>query len=612
MKNISLVEELQKEFTSEIQKIDSEFNIKNAIEMYFKVLDYDLQNERIDDLRGLRNVKYNALQKIILEKNFSNEGIALIGSFNQNFESFVKKIYYTLEDFGQIEEKDRLDSSKRYSISPYLNKLKKSIPLYEDAEGNPTTNINDAKLDAYKKPIFLIIQHSRAYKELFPKNFSFDEFENPEDLAINYKYDGTFLIHFIRAYILRNKLSHSSPDFSLMQNLNNLNSTFIAELWLIDFLMVKLKSGLLQYHGKNQDFKEYIIELGQILKPRTRKFVPLLLQPFGEGINDTQQSNIEDIIKKDVIRFRILGEGGSGKTTTLEFIANKFCEEWLIDSNTKIPVIIYLANLREQDSIKQTIAKKMSIEANALEELIKSNSIILLLDGINEIIKSSEIKRERLNEISNLLNINENLDIIITDRFEFDTFQNNPFSIETFSIQKLNENQIEQFVKNYCIQDQKSTNKILEVINSKPRIRELLLKPLLLSRAIEIIKIENDLPEKEGMIIERFIDLMLKREKNEKMDPLLNVGEFKLLMGYVADQINTKFQSNSPISEFSFRKIINSGAEFLGLEKHNAGFTLRIGYELEIITKIDDYLQFYHQSYYDFFSAYFFMNYHNV
>ena len=290
----------------------------------------------------------------------------------------------------------------------------------------------------------------------------------------------------------------------------------------------------------------------------------------------------------------------------MEYLVCRYCEEWLKDNSKKIPVLIYLANVKENESIKESISIKLSTDLSTVDELIESNSIIIFLDGVNEIVKSNEEKKIKLKEIASIINNNEQLDIVITDRYELDTTQNDPFNISTYSIQKLNENQIERFVINYSLNSGHSPEKILKVIQSKPNLKELLLKPLLLSRAIEIIKIENTLPEKESLIIERFIDLMLEREKNEKMDPMLKISEFKLLMGYAANYIFLEFKSNSSINESKFKKILIQGSKDLGFESFNAGYSLRMGFELEILSRKDDLLQFYHQSFFEFFVSYYF------
>jgi hypothetical protein len=216
------------------------------------------------------------------------------------------------------------------------------------------------------------------------------------------------------------------------------------------------------------------------------------------------------------------------------------------------------------------------------------------------VFSNSHSKKLKLQEIDSFVENYPNLSFIITDRYEFDEYQNNMFNIPTFLIQKLNSNQIKEFVEKYCNSLEQSTH-VLKILSSKTNIQELLLRPLVLTRAIEIIKVDNDLPEKEGQIIEKFIDGLLRREKDEKKDPLLNVRDFKLLLAYVANEIWEQHKSNVPLNEYAFNKLLLKASNYFGLETFNAGYISRIGYELEILSKNEDKIQFFHQSYIEFF-----------
>jgi predicted NACHT family NTPase len=306
-------------------------------------------------------------------------------------------------------------------------------------------------------------------------------------------------------------------------------------------------------------------------------------------------------------RIRILGQGGTGKTTTLEFLFNQDALNYKKHpSSSKLPVIISLSSLAIDETIIERIAKKISSEVNDAEGLLRTNRMNIYLDGVNEILDSRESKRMKLQEIGSFIDDFPDLSIVISDRFEYDSYQSNMFNVPSYLIQKLSSNQIQEFVEKYCDEDDSLSDRVMRTLKSKEGIEELLLRPLVLTRAIEIIKIDNDLPKQEGQIIEKFLDILLKREKDEKKDPLLNVNNFKLLLSYVADFVwKEKNKSNIPIHEFTFRKLLLKAASELGMEKSNAGYILRIGYELEILSKNDEYIQFYHQSYLEFFVTYF-------
>lgn len=598
-----LKKEIKRTVQSQILTIDRSFDLENAIEIYFKVINYKLLIRTTDDLDGLKSEKINVLQKVLVDKNISEESISLMGLFNQRFEAFVKKINYVLIELGEINVEITNNPTSPKAFMAIMSSINKANPFYIDEEGNKTIKKSEAKKDKINNPVFYLEDGIQKYKKLYTSSFNVNEYTDPNDPNLNAKYNNTFYYHFLRAYLLRNKQSHSSPGIDMISSFNNLLSTLISELWIIDFLKDKLKSGLLQIHGEKMDFTEYIENEIARLKDQNLKFVPLSVRPYtSNSVKDLPP--IADLSTVEHLRIRILGEGGSGKTTTLEHLVYQRCLNWKDKSSDKIPVLLFLSNMTDEESIKIAIAKKIYIEINLVDELIEQNKIILLLDGINEMVKDS-VKKVRSKEIVNLIDENKDLEIILTDRYSFDSYQDDPFKIPTYGIEKLNENQVGKFVEKYCLQSGHSPDNILAVLRSKPNIKNLWTRPLLLSRAIEIIKIEHDLPEKEVEIIGKFIDLMLKREKDEKMDPLLNIRSFKLLLGFIANKIYNENQSNHPTSEFKFIKLINEGARELGMEKYNAQYTIRIGFELEILSRKDELLQFYHQVYFEYFVNHF-------
>lgn len=595
---------IKKTLENTISTIDPAFNLDDAIDTYIKVLDYEMTIPRIDELDGLMNSKIPILTRALVNRDYSEESSALIGVFNQRFESFIKKLYFTLEEFGEISNENRVDLSKPNAISPFLTSLNKSNPYYLDIDNNPTIKRKEAKIDKFQNPVLKLSNGQNQYLRLYSTSISFTQYIDPYSYDLSAEYLGKFEYHFLRSYILRNKECHSSPLVNIVDLMNNLQSTLITELWFVHFFKEKLNFGILQSHGEKMDFDQYIDKESSRLKDQFEKFVPLSLRLYSNQ-NNNEPTTIEDLINTQNFRLRILGEGGSGKTTTLESIVYKKCIEWKENKTEKIPVLLFLANLKKDESIIDSIANKISVQKEIVQELIKGNKIILLLDGINEIVKDRESKKERLKEIAVIIEENKLLEIIVTDRYEFDSYQNDPFKIPSYGLEKLNDIQIKGFVEKYCLNTEHSPDRVYEILISKPNIKLLLTRPLLLSRCIEIIKFDNELPEKEGRIIEKFIDLMLKREKDEKMDPLLNITNFKLLLSFVANSIFVENKTNTPINEFKCLKLINEGAEKLGLEKFNAGYTLRIGFELEILSKKDELIQFYHQTYFEYFVKHF-------
>ena len=597
-----LKKEITRDIGSIINTIDPAFDIETCLSIYSKVLNFRITLQIKNDLDGLEKT----IEETLYQNSIEGVGNEIsIGTFCKNFEPFVKKVYYILEENNFITTSHRLDHSKLQALGPFLEKLNKVRPIYLDEKNN---EVYDTELASYKnnEPQYKINTQtgSRMYKKLYPSDISFDDYSDINDIRIDSKHQNAFLPYLIKAVILKNEQSHQAPQRSRVDNLINLNSTLIAELWIINFFKKELSAAIKKDGYRRKDFDGYINAEISRLKRQTSKFVSLNLKQLSNQLDNGDSGFIEDLLPLNANRMRILGNGGSGKTTTLEFLVYKDSLKWIENpTSSKIPVVITLANLSSAETVLDSIAKKLNVGIEDVEELLETNELNIYLDGLNEIVENRESKKQKLQEIASLIEDYPQLAIIITDRFEFDRYQNGMFNISTYTIQKLDRTQINEFVEKYCDYSSELSEKVLDVIKSKSNINELLLRPLILTRAIEIIKVENDLPEKEGEIIEKFIDILLRREKDEKKDPLLNINTFKLLLSYSASEMYNRYKTNASIHEFTFNKLLVDGAEKFGLEKFNAGFVSRISYELEILLKADDSFQFYHQSYFEFFCA---------
>lgn len=595
---------ISKEIGSTINTIDPAFDVNICLDLYLKILNHNISFNTKDDLDGLGKNKEKTLKENFMDNHVNSTSI---GNFCKNFEPFVKKVYYILVENNFIKSEYLLDSTKLLTLVPFLSVFNKVRPIYIDKSGADVYDIELALLEK-NIPKIKIDPGSKSprFKRLYPSTLLFNDYLDVDNRELNHEYQNNFLLHLIKSVILKNEQSHQVPDRSKLKNIENLNSTLLTELWIIDFFKKELTSCFRNKISRGHDFSEYFSFEIKRLEKQSSKFVSLSLKELSAETSNGRSGFIEDLLVEDLQRIRVLGQGGSGKTTTLEYLLFQDIKNCIKNPKTsKVPVLISLAGISNGETIMESISKKINIDIDYLEELLETNMLKIYLDGINEIVNSREEKKIIVNEIATILDEYPKLSVIITDRFEFDSYQNNMFQIPTFLIQKLDQNQIKEFVEKYCFNVKEVSSNVLKILKSKKNIQELLSRPLLLTRAIEIIKIDNYLPEKEGQIIEKFIDMLLKREKDEKKDPLLNIDNFKLLLSYAAQYIWHKSQSNTPLHAFKFNKLLVEGADKFGLERFNAGYITRIGYELEILSKNGDLIQFYHQSYLEFFCKHF-------
>ena len=603
--NLELIKKsILKEIESIIHDVNSAIDVNETLSIYFNLIQSSIAIPNADNLGGLEFEIKNSLEEIFVN---GNTDAILIGNFCKNFEQFVKQIYYVLDSNGFIESDKRLDLTKQLTLLPFLSKLNCVRPYYLDRENQDVLEKEDALIeDGYPKFKYDANSNRKIYQRIYPSSISFDDYSLEDISKIDAKFGNKFLKFLVKAVLLKNEQSHQSPGRNRLENLSNCYNTLITELLLVNFFKRELDQSVKNESFANRDFGVYVASEIKRIEKQNSRYVSLNLRKFNTQIVDPVIGFIEDLLPLNNNRIRILGYGGSGKTTTLEYLLFKDSVTWIKNRGvSKVPVLISLANLSSHESIVLAISRKLNVEVDYVNELLQTNFIKIYLDGINEISDNRDSKMRKLQEISTLIDDYPEVSIILTDRYEFDSYQNNMFNIETFTIEKLNKDQFDSFIQNYCIEDNNQYDLVSRVLKTKTNIDELLSKPLILARAIEIIKVESSLPDKEGEIIEKFIEILLRREKDEKRDPLLHINNFKLLFAFVANEIYMASKSNIGVTEFTFGRYINDAAVFYGLEKFNSGYTIRIGYELEILQKSDNLISFFHQSYFEYFCSYF-------
>ncbi len=596
-----ITEKILKEIRGDVHDIDPSFDITETLNLYFELLDYEHSNQANDEIIKwhLENSKYDDKN---LENNRREDISALkddttkfLTNFFDNqiqdsdvlgycstFEFFLKKLYYVLEENDEIAPNISVNPLKKHPMGPFLSSINR---LFK----NGINNQKESTVE--EKPAMLYNQN----------RFSFDDYDDVEDKELNEKYANTFLLHIIKARILRNLDSHQKPIMTMSQRAEYFKATTIAKVVILNFAKDKLKNCFKNQNFKNQNFENYLKKQKETFEKQNEKFVSLNFTEWSNK-NNLINDDINTILKHDGYnQIRILGNGGAGKTTTLEHLLYNDVINY--KKNKSIPVLISLASIPKNKPLLDWMADKIFIDQDKCLELLHNNQIRLYLDGLNEILANE--KSGRIQGIVDILKKYPDLQTIITDRHEIDSIQNDWFDIPTFVIDPLDESKIKEFVNKNCGDNKKLASSVLKILNEKLDIQDIISKPLILTRAIEIIKNQNDLPESEGKIIEKFVDILLEREKNEKKDPILKIRDFKLAVAYFSYEMKrNKYLENKPMPMMSAEKIMRKAHEKFGFE-NPALYTLRIGCELEILIKIDDTIRFFHQSYFDWFYNYY-------
>jgi len=293
----------------------------------------------------------------------------------------------------------------------------------------------------------------------------------------------------------------------------------------------------------------------------------LLFEPRREHTNKIQLSRkcpLKDIITANKSNTVILGQPGSGKTTSIKYIVNSILKDPDFLSNAyTLPIVIRLRELNKSNSvlnetqeggiferlslifglnfdIKYVITKEkkkvkkengkfkeveivtssQKEDDNNLDKLLKTKiiprildnqKILLILDGFDEIIdeNTKDLVISEIKELTKSLNY---VNFILTSRSA--DYKLRLENTDVYEISELNDSQIKEF-SNKWFEDARLSETFLVELYSKTPYKDFYTRPLLLTQLALIYSRTNEIPDKPKMIYQRIVELVLK-EWNEQ------------------------------------------------------------------------------------------------
>ena len=284
----------------------------------------------------------------------------------------------------------------------------------------------------------------------------------------------------------------------------------------------------------------------------------LLLTPHREllyGSQGQKKQPLCDIIKENNGNTVILGQPGSGKTTSVKFLVNSIIKDPVFLSGVyRFPVVIRLRELNKSNSILGEqqdggIFEKLSLifglkfhidhiirrpkkdssespidttkeDKEKLRVLLKTKlipyildtqKILLILDGFDEIM-DDKIKRLVISELRELANsLNESCFILTSRTADYKLELENT---NVYEISELTTNQVKEFAEKW-FEDSVLSQEFLKELYAKMPYEDFYTRPLLLTQVALIYTRTNEIPSKPKMIYQRIVELVLK-EWNEK------------------------------------------------------------------------------------------------
>lgn len=225
----------------------------------------------------------------------------------------------------------------------------------------------------------------------------------------------------------------------------------------------------------------------------------------------------------------ILGEAGSGKTTSLWKILVDECTKLDKGESINIPIFI---NFRRWDQgnkcrkLAQDAFDFLDIDFDSIENKLLSGNFIILIDGLNELPTNYQIQNPAYRDLNQFIKKYCKNKFVLSCRtvdFESRILNLEEESgklpeISIYEIQRINEDQIFSYINNY-LDKEKSEDLIcqLEINNNtcwgdKSSILHLARIPLYLKLIINNFKKEGELPKNLAQLLKSFIIAITQRE----------------------------------------------------------------------------------------------------
>jgi hypothetical protein len=310
--------------------------------------------------------------------------------------------------------------------------------------------------------------------------------------------------------------------------------------------------------------------------------------------NAEEDSDDQNIVRDDILRLAkyfsrayLLGEPGSGKTTTIKKIFFDNAKGLINgDPDSKFPIYIKGSSYSLARDFMSLI--RISIDDLDFEELISKYKVILLIDGLNEI--TQNIKKSATQELSFILEKHKTIDVLISTRKS--GFRND-LGLSFFEIEKLSDDLIFETLENKI----KSKSKwIWENLQKNRDLLQMANNPLMLQMIIAVLDKKNEFPRNKGLLYNLFVDVSFERSN---IITSLNVETKKEIISSLAFSMFEKGQ----IKKIKKEKLKNYLHEIF----HSRGIHIDINdfvdelIESSLIISIGDSLEFNHETYQEYF-----------
>lgn len=246
------------------------------------------------------------------------------------------------------------------------------------------------------------------------------------------------------------------------------------------------------------------------------KYVTYYHQDYDNPVTVTHSiptDSINELFKQGKY-LTIMGDAGSGKSTVIKHLFLSCMRE-----KYGIPFILELRYLNEYKGtieeyiISKIFEEKIAENTNILERMLTKGKFIFFLDGYDEI--NTGIKEKVVKQIDDFVSEYRDNKFILTSRpySNIEHFQ----KFKNFNVNRLNEVEIEGFIKKQLPKEQELADKIVGSIkeNRNNYIKSFLTNPLLLSLYILTYQSNSEIPPKKYIFYRRVIQALFSEHDSK-------------------------------------------------------------------------------------------------
>jgi formylglycine-generating enzyme required for sulfatase activity len=229
-------------------------------------------------------------------------------------------------------------------------------------------------------------------------------------------------------------------------------------------------------------------------------------EPRREPVDDLQEA------VRQQRRVILLGDPGSGKTTTLWRLTYSYANMAIKDVQAPLPVFVRLSEYTADEPFRDFLRRQLGPLAVYLGSYRASNRLIWLLDGMNEMPQAAYAAR--IGRIQDFLDRQEDETVVVTCR-PLD-YMVKLKRLQQIEVAPLNEAQIQTFLYQYL--GESGGARLLERMRTKhPSLLAMGRNPyLLLMTAQVFVEEDEQLPTNRAQMFEDFTNVLLTRERERR------------------------------------------------------------------------------------------------